>query len=557
MARVQVSMDNSFDISGSGFISEDSFEDHESSIEELADQLEESEIIPSYDNADISFANDISNELDENNEEATANAQIGVEFMRSTHILTSIAADNNSLYIAGHAKIIYIFDLNNLKPRGILNTTLIIDVIDVYNDYIAIGSNTGEIQILSRLNNTLLNEFHPHTMAITALKFVANSSYSSVPLLYSTSLDGSFIAFSLENSGVLHSYQQCSCSLTSLAVVPSFPNEIFLGSSEGTVKRLNLVEKKCSLNLLAHENKPSPVRSLALLPSPMPRKRLAKKKNVGDNSEKSAPTTAATQQDNHVHLYISYGRGCLKLFDTRSALNLFDSNTISPEIISCLALENGRIFVADEANAVRVIDSKSLQLLDTLRGHSNTISSLLILRNLGVLITLSHDKTARLYNLSALESNIAVKLLQLEQGQNLAFEEFVAAKLQAKGKKKQKSSKKGKKLTKKKEKGTQEKTISPLEMQLAKGRGEQSTATAAAAAAGTSAGIKVAVTLGEKKSKPTSAKVVTSPPSNAQTAAANTNNNTAAATTNNNNSNTTLQANSEAATASIAAEKQS
>lgn len=326
-----------------------------------------------------------------------------------------------------------------------------------------------------------------HSARVSAVAFVTQE-YPAQSLVYSTSHDGYFLVRDVAAEGkILHSFITCTCPLSALAV--ESPSSVYLGSWDGQVKRLDLEKKQCTVVLRASALRESPVRALALAPSP-PVKKGKKKGGV-------ALDDAAV-----FVVVVAHGVGEIKSWDMRTGKVHVDAYQGCGDVINALAVFNGLLYAGGDDRSVRVFDVDTGALVEALSGHVNGVTGLAIAgvtpvitpemaeeaaaaasaagtqrsgsrvgsgkkdkdkapaRAQGVgnelLVSVGFDCQARAYKVAAIEAAIHLRLLKIEEAKAIAFDAFVASK--SKSKKGKSSSRKGSAKGKKKKGSSKKKS---------------------------------------------------------------------------------------------------
>lgn len=352
-----------------------------------------------------------------------------------------------------------------------------------------LGCSSGETLLYDLDTFQTVQCWSDHTARVSAVYFVS-TEYPPASLVYSVSHDGYFLVRDAASEGkVVHSFITCTCPLSALAI--ESPSVVYLGSWDGQVKRLDLERKQCTLVLRASALRESPVRALALAPSPL----LKKSKKKGGVAEETPVYVVV----------VAHGVGELKSWDMRTGKVHVDSYQGCGDVINALAVFNGLLYAGGDDRSVRIFDVNTGAMVEALSGHANGVTGLAVAgvtpvvtpemaeeaaaaasaagtqrsnsrvgsgkkgqsdkdkappRSQGVgnelLVSVGFDCQARAYKVAAIEAAIHLRLLKIEEAKAIAFEAFVAAK--SKSKKGKSSSRKGSAKGKKKKGSSKKKS---------------------------------------------------------------------------------------------------
>lgn len=135
------------------------------------------------------------------------------------------------------------------RESGVVNLTCF----DVSVGTLATGSEDGSTGLWSTQSGNCVKSWVDHKEKVSGIKLVDNS-------LYTVGYDGYFFVRNLEHDRIVHSFTHCTCPLSCILV--PHPNNVLIGSWDGTVRALNLSSR--SVDHVFQPNGHSPIRCLEL-----------------------------------------------------------------------------------------------------------------------------------------------------------------------------------------------------------------------------------------------------------------------------------------------------
>lgn len=305
--------------------------------------------------------------------------------------------------------------------------------------HLLVGTEEGSTGIVDLNSQECIDLFNTHSQKVTAVDLVGKE-------LYSAGHDGYFKVRDLEYGIVVHSFISCTCPLSCMAV--ESPGVVYIGSWDGQIKKLDLRMKSCANVMLAKEHAESPVRCLELASLSSLHHTDSGggggKPGRRSSSEKSGKASANI-------LFAAHGIGEIMSWDSRMNKQLVENYQGHTDVVNAMAIHNGRLFSGGDDRTVRVFDVQKGTELETLYGHTNSVTCFDVVDD--VLVTGSFDRSTRQYKLPTIEATIAIKLMKQEVQEKERYEHWLASKSKFKKKKKKKTTKTKGKTKKKSKKG--------------------------------------------------------------------------------------------------------
>jgi WD40 repeat protein len=269
---------------------------------------------------------------------------------------------------------------------------------DIDGSNVASGCGDGSTALWNYQAQKCVQTWTDHTAKVSSVALLNNS-------IYSVANDGYFMVRNLEYDRIVHSFINCTCPLSSLAVQD--PNTLLVGSWDGSIRLLDLRDRSCQFELRPRDQ--SPVRCLALY------------------------------EDS---LYCGHGSGSIKSWDLRTKGVLVEDFTGHTDVVNTLQVSRHRLYSGSDDNTIRVFDTVKGTNLDALSGHTDGITSLQLCND--SLVSCGYDGSVREYRISAIESAVEHRKRRLEEGRRMAVELYMKQK-EIREKAKKGSKKKGKK----------------------------------------------------------------------------------------------------------------
>lgn len=248
-----------------------------------------------------------------------------------------------------------------------------ISCMDVSDHLCALGSSTGEVSLWNLDTQTMTSVWKAHDGKTNAVIISREDN-----AVYSVGYDGYFYAQDMEHDRQIHAFG-AGCPVSCLVV--QGPSNIYLGTWDGQVLKLDLKMKKCSVVFKVDLNQNLPIRALCcalVVASTRPKHQLKAEKSPKKNDQKikNIKNAAKTKKEpkDRLLLFCSYGIGDVMSWDLRTNTAYVQSYYGHTDVVNNVLVKNNLLWTVADDQTARLYDPNSSLCLQVLRGHTKGLT---------------------------------------------------------------------------------------------------------------------------------------------------------------------------------------